>query len=365
MCGIFAYLTKLLSEGRVEELKSWAEKIRHRGPDHTEYSVQELESGVKTFLGFHRLKINGLDELGNQPMKRNNTVLICNGEIYNYRSLIEKYGLEEHYRSGSDCEVIIHLYNHLMSSYSKSEAIHILLNELDGVFAFVLVDLEREDVIVARDHLGVRPLYIGRTTNSDEETEYGFASEAKSLVFCDNLEQFPPRNWWSLQNPDKMNIYYRINDIVKISPKTEAETQEMYKNIRTKLIKAVEKRLLSERPIGCLLSGGLDSSLIASICSRFYDDPKQLKTFSIGMPGSPDLYHAQLVADFIGSDHHCFEVSIDDFVKAVEETIYTLGTYDITTIRASVGHRMVCKMLSECSDVVVLFSGETADEMGG
>ena len=364
MCGIFGYITKLLNEGRIQELIEYSERIRHRGPDNTQYKVENVDDEKQALLGFHRLMINGLDENGNQPMTRGDITLICNGEIYNYEELIEKYSLRENYNSGSDCEVIIHLYEDLTKIYEYNTAVNILLNDLDGVFAFMLVDKSRNDVLVARDHLGVRPLYIGRSL-VEGEYEYGFASEAKALVFADHLEQFPPRHWWSFKNSDRFIKYYDISTEILVSPTTEEETEEMYDNIRTKLIRAVEKRLLSERPIGCLLSGGLDSSLIASICSRFYDDPKKLKTFSIGLPGSPDVYHARLVADMIGSDHHEFQVDIQDFIDAVEDTIYTLGTYDITTIRASVGHRMVCKLLSENSDVVVLFSGETADEMGG
>ena len=362
MCGIFGYITKLLSEGRLEELMSFAEKIRHRGPDNTQYKVEKLHNvnDENVFMGFHRLKINGLEESGNQPMKRNNLTLICNGEIYNYKELIEKYSLGKNYVSGSDCEVVIHLYDYLTNHFEYKVAVDILLNELDGVFSFMLVDKERKEVLVARDHLGVRPLYIGRST-VEGQNEYGFASEAKALTFVDHLEQFPPRHWWRLSKPTEFVEYYKIGTEVKVSPTTEEETELMYENIRVKLTRAVEKRLLSERPIGCLLSGGLDSSLIASICSEFYDDPKQLKTFSIGLPGSPDIYHAKMVADMIGSDHYEFIVTIQDFIEAVEDTIYTLGTYDITTIRASVGHRMVCKLLSEHSEVVVLFSGETAE----
>ena len=336
MCGIFAYLG-LYNKG----LKSYANKIQHRGPDNTIFKL--IKDNI--YLHFHRLKINGLDNESNQPFHINGVWLICNGEIYNFRTLINLNSFV--YKTHSDCEIIIHMY----LKYGMEKTCQML----DGVFAFILYDENTDSVFVARDHLGIRPLYIGHNDNGD----IGFASEAKSLTFMTNIEQFPPRNFWNSKTNVFKTYYEFTNNLI------DDNEEKVCNLIKYYLTEATRKRFtMADVEVGCLLSGGLDSSLVTSICSRFLNTPKKLKTFSIGLKGSPDLKNAQVVADYIGTNHYSYEVSEDEFLKAVDETIYCLGTYDITTIRASVGHMLVSRYVRRDTNVKVLFSGEVADELG-
>lgn len=341
MCGIFAFLgsTKI-------NLETYANKIKHRGPDNTcsKYINPNL------YYCFHRLMINGLDDISNQPFHINGVWLICNGEIYNYKILknINKF----EYKTNSDCEAIIHMY--LKYGIEKT------CQMLDGVFAFILYDETNNIVYAARDHLGIRALYMGQDDKTDN---IAFASEAKSLTFMSKVSQFPPRTYWN--NKDGIfKEYYKLDYNNPIGGSYETE-EEICSNIRYYLIEAVKKRFTtSDVEVGCLLSGGLDSSLISSICARMYDNPNDLKTFSIGLKGSPDLENAQAVANMIGTNHYSYEVKESEFLRAIEETIYALGSYDITTVRASVGHMLISKYVSRDTNVKVLFSGEVADEMG-
>ena len=338
MCGLFGYIGK---EETLETLTPHFEKIQHRGPDYSE--IRTINDGL--VFGFHRLAINGLDDKSNQPMHLKDCWLVANAEVYNFKALAEKYQFD--LQTHSDCEVIIHMY--------REVGIERTLEELDAEFAFLLYDEKTREVIAARDHLGVRGLYIGTQKDS---AEFGFASEAKALTFMDKIEQFPTGAYWSSYQPEKFFSYYEHRYPIY----AQSEGTEMYQKIHQLLTDAVKKRLLSDRPIGCLLSGGLDSSLVAGLVQRHYH--RQVETFSIGMPGSPDLERAAEVAEHIGSKHHHVELTETDFLKALDDTIYTCGSFDITTIRASVGHRLISQYVKDHSDVKVLFTGETIDEMG-
>ena len=354
MCGIFAFLAESKINNGIWKninLKRYANKIKHRGPDNT--ISEQINDNL--YFHFHRLMINGLNDESNQPFYMNGIWLICNGEIYNYKTLIDTNGFE--YKTNSDCEVIIHMYLKYGIEYT--------CKHLDGVFAFVLYDENKDILIAARDHLGIRPLYVG-IVNEDNYNTLAFASEAKALTFMYKVRQFPPRHYWTSEDNSYYNYYnlnekfdYKQNDISNDTEET------ICCRIRYLLTEAVRKRFITtDVEVGCLLSGGLDSSLISSICSRMFDIPKRLKTFSIGLKGSPDLENAQAVADMIGTTHYSYEVSEKDFLDAIEETIYALGSYDITTVRASVGHMLVSKYVRRDTNVKVLFSGEVADEMG-
>jgi asparagine synthase (glutamine-hydrolysing) len=338
MCGIFASIDSVLDESFLVDAFM---KIKHRGPDFSEFKA----INEKANFGFHRLAINGLSPTGNQPMYKNHCWLIANAEIFNYKELAQKYAIE--LTTGSDCEVLIDLY--------RKVGIPKMLDELQAEFAFVLYDEISDEYIVARDHLGVRGLYIGR----DEQGATYFSSESKALVFCDELQQFPPGHFWT-STSDVFEPYF-LHDYTSIK-----EDEAIYcAKIHQLLTASVEKRMMSERPVGCLLSGGLDSSLVAGILAKAYrKEGKVLETFSIGLPGSPDLIAAEKVAKHIGSKHHSVEATEEEFLAALEATVYMLGSYDVTTIRASVGHQLIAKYVSEHSDVKVLFSGETADEFG-
>lgn len=338
MCGIFASIDSTLDQTTLFDAFM---KIKHRGPDYSEFEAVSENA----YFGFHRLAINGLSPKGNQPMYKNHCWLIANAEIFNYKELAKKHEIT--LTTGSDCEILIDLY--------RKVGVEQMLKEVEAEFAFILYDEITNEFIVARDHLGVRGLYMGK----DEHQVVYFASESKSLAFCKELNQFPPAHFWKSKQDD-FSPYYVHEYTAK------EETEEAYcQQINLLLTQAVEKRMMSERPVGCLLSGGLDSSLVAGILARAYrKQGKQLETFSIGLPGSPDLIAAKKVAEHIGSKHHSVEATEADFLEALEHTVYMLGSFDVTTIRASVGHQLIAKYVSEHSDVKVLFSGETADEFG-
>ena len=339
MCGIFGAYSKKYDKAF---LYDYFLKIKHRGPDYSEF--RSLRHDLH--FGFHRLAINGLSPSGNQPMYKDGCWLVANAEIFNYQDLAIKYGIE--LTTGSDCEVILSLY-HLLGFED-------MISMLDGEFAFLLYDTKSGELFAARDHLGIRGFYMG----TDKAGGYYFASESKALVFCDELTQFPPASYWKMSDPDRFvkhfqHQYYRHDD----------REDKICENIKDLLTKAVRKRLMSERPVGCLLSGGLDSSLVAAIAAQEYKkEGKILETFSVGMPGSPDLAAADAVAKHIGSRHHHVQLSEADFLQVLEETVYMLGSFDVTTIRASVGHMLISSYVSKHSSVKVLFSGETADEFG-
>ncbi len=339
MCGIFGALATQHDE---TFLVPHFETIKHRGPDYSE--LKKIKDSY--YMGFHRLAINGLTPEGNQPMFLQGCYLIANAEIFNYQLLAKQYGFE--LITGSDCEIIIHLY--------KKFGFRKALELMDGEFAIVLYDTVKNEWLAARDHLGIRGMYMGR----EQSGAIYFASESKALTFCDQVQQFPPAHFWNLQEPDAFVRYYE--HCYAIHDDSEAA---ILLNINTLLTEAVQKRLMSERPVGCLLSGGLDSSLVAALAAKEYQKQgHQLETFSIGMPGSPDLAAAQEVAAHIGSKHHHVELAEEDFLAVLEHTIYMFGSFDVTTIRASVGHGLIARYVRDHSDVKVLFSGETADEFG-
>ena len=340
MCGIFSY------KGRTHawsDLQDAVNLIGYRGPDNTHYN--KIADDV--LFAFHRLAIVGTTESGNQPMKHpldDSLTLICNGEIYNYKDLAEMYGFS--LTTGSDCEIILYMY--------RKFGIEKTVNALDGVFMFVLHDASSNQLFASRDPIGVRPGFMGRI-----EDEIFIASEAKPLIqFCDTILPFPPGTWWCSDMPEIFNRYFTYNSAV-IKDKNE---DTICDQIRILMIDAVKKRLMSEREIGCLLSGGLDSSLITSLVSR-YNNGQRLNTFSIGMPGSVDLEYAQIVADFLGTKHHQITISEKDFLDAINTVIYNIESYDTTTVRASVGNYLVSKYISINTNCKVIFNGDGSDEV--
>jgi asparagine synthase (glutamine-hydrolysing) len=348
MCGIFSYIGNSYSK---EELLDNFNRIVNRGPDSSKIiSVNDV------ILGFHRLAINDLSEDGMQPFIDNNDIyLICNGEIYNHKKLYKDHLSEFKLKSNSDCEVIIYLY--------KLFGIEETCRMLDGVFSFVLYDKLKNKVYVARDPYGVRPLFIGYTHNS----EMFICSELKGIYDkCIYIKQFNPGSYLEYKDKDnyELNKYHNNNFIInKFQPEDFILTC-----IRSKLIGAVKKRLLSDRPIGALLSGGLDSSLVSGIICKLYKDKcikNKLQTFSIGLTGATDLEYAKSVSDYIGSEHHTIECTEDSFLKAISDVIYNIESYDTTTVRASVGNYLVAEYIKQNTDIVVLFNGDGSDEQSG
>tara|TARA_R110002020_G_scaffold50716_7_gene143226 strand:+ start:12778 stop:14433 length:1656 start_codon:yes stop_codon:yes gene_type:complete len=361
LCGIFAYIDSgKIDEERQGVLASQSNSISYRGPDST--SNKMITENI--MMGFHRLSIMDVSNLGSQPMAHpsdKSVTMVCNGEIYNYKELKDEYGLTT--KSNSDCEVILHLY--------KIMPMKDLLRKLDGVFAFVIHDSSSGITYAARDSIGVRPMFYGANKDS-EGASYVFSSELKGCFnLCDNSKQFPPGCYWSSEYPDKTSRFYSYS--YRVSKKSDE--LEFRDNIRDLLTKSVRKRLMSDREVGCLLSGGLDSSLIASLVQRdmrefatsSHNDlvatPNSIKTFSIGMPGSPDLMYAKQVARWIKSDHHEVLVSPKDFLDAIPEVIRRIESFDTTTVRASVGNYLVSKYISENTDCKVIFNGDGADEV--
>jgi asparagine synthase (glutamine-hydrolysing) len=340
MCGIVSYAGSTYS---LEDIKDHVDKIQYRGPDNSHY---EAVSKDIHFI-FHRLAIMGLTDNGNQPMKHPQDsliTLICNGEIYNYKYLAEKYDFELH--SVSDCEIILFMY--------KEFGIEKTIQELDGVFMFVLYDESKGELISGRDPMGVRPGFIGKTAD-----DIFISSEAKVLTdLCDTIIPFKPGTWWTSKSPDTFNRYFTYSTPIN----TATDEDKICESIRHYLTSAVDKRLMADREIGCLLSGGLDSSLITGLVAKKYTN-RGLNTFTIGMEGSVDLEYAKGVANFLGTNHHQIELSQNDFLEAIETVIYNIESYDTTTVRASVGNYLVSKFISENSDCKVIFNGDGADEV--
>ncbi len=340
MCGIFLYKGNRYNWS---DLSDSFDLITYRGPDNSQHN--RIDSDI--LFGFHRLAIMGMNKAGNQPMKHpddNSLTLVCNGEIYNYLELANKYGFD--LKTGSDSEIILQMY--------KKLGIEKTVNELDGVFMFVLHDARTNTLFASRDPMGVRPGFLGY-----KENEIFICSEAKPMMkFCDEITPFPPGTWWSSKNISQYNRYffYQADRI------DEYHEDVICDEINRLLTSAVKKRLMSEREIGCLLSGGLDSSLITSLVSQFQPDG-QLNTFSIGMKGSIDLEYSQIVANYLNTKHHQIEISANEFLEAIETVIYNIESYDTTTVRASVGNYLVSKYIKENTNCKVIFNGDGSDEV--
>ena len=339
MCGIFFYRG---TNHTLSSLQAGIESVSSRGPDKTVTLIKN-----DTIMAFHRLSIMDTSDNGSQPMPHpmdNDIVLMCNGEIYNHIELIKKYNLKD-YRSKSDCEVILWLY--------KLIGIEKTLHELDGVFSFVIID--KSNIIVARDPFGVRPLFYN--FNKDIYV----SSVLKGISnYTKNTGQFPPGHYWE-SNTNNTVRWYSNRYKMTLFPTDE---EYIITNIRNLFEKAVEKRMQSHREVGCLLSGGLDSSLVAALVSRNMKGAK-LKTFSIGLKGAEDLKYARLVADHIGSDHHEVIVTEQEMIDAIPEVIKTIESMDTTTVRASVPNYLVSKYIKENTDCKVIFQGDGADEVCG
>ena len=394
MCGIFYFLTlknrlgygshdRKISLELLKTLQHEFSFMAHRGPDNSIF----VNDGNRCF-GFHRLAINGLNSESNQPFLMKNCRLICNGEIYNYKDLIKEFELENEYKSGSDCEIIIHLY--------KKIGIEETLKKLDGVFAFVLVDYDIQTTFVARDPVGVRSLFIGNVNGYD--SGFSVASEMKSLQHCsvDSIMQFPAGCYCVYNENETINIklnfrsYYENvsiiqRDIIKnyydmnvggfLHINTEIESNYHYniiedneenicENIRNLFTDAVKKRLMSDRSVGALVSGGLDSSSAAAIMCKFID-PSKLNTYSIGLEGSVDLYWARKTAEYLGTKHHEVCLTEAEFLNEIRNTIYQIESYCTTSVRASLPNYIVSKYIFKVSDDVVIYCGDMSDEIFG
>lgn len=354
MCGIWALLnhTALSATERAALIK----KLEARGPEYT--AIEDL-SGARITLGFTRLAINGLTPAGHQPFAANGIRVICNGELYNYKDLAARWSIPLA-EGTSDCAILPALARAL----SPTE----LCRALDGVFALVLVDETAGEVLVARDPYGVRPLFQATLIAPDGQSATIWSSELKGLPHhARGVHPFPPGTWrrYSTTTGDLLETQvYHVVPHVRLDAFADRDLAK--EALRLSLITAVQKRLLSDRPIGALLSGGLDSSLIAAIAAReLAKHGQKLHTFSIGMPGSTDLRYAQQVADAIGSIHHNVVVTPEDFLAAIPQVVHDIESYDITSVRASVGNWLIGKYIKTNTDIKVIFNGDGSDEVGG
>nr|XP_026489772.1 asparagine synthetase [glutamine-hydrolyzing] [Vanessa tameamea] len=368
MCGIWATFG---TEGGLSAacLKCFS-AIVHRGPDAWRIE-QDAREPLGT-LGFQRLAIvDGLH--GMQPMRLHRyprITLICNGEIYNYKRLQDQYNFP--YETNCDVEAIIHCYE----NFGISDAV----KKLDGVFAFCLVDGEKRKIFISRDPYGVRPLF---KLQDDENGFMAICSEAKGLIGLkqkasetSTLGQFPPGHLeeWDMLEGGKVKLnkteqYFTPGTAPRFLPfVSEEEISELsvYEKTAYLLEAACKKRLMSDRRIGCLLSGGLDSSLITALVvklAKIHKLPYKIQTFAIGMGDSPDLIAARTVAEYLGTEHHEVKFDENDVKQELDNVIYHLESYDITTTRASLPMYLLAKYIKENTDTTVVFSGEGADEV--
>ena len=340
MCSIMGYTGTDISLSRLE--KAFA-ATKSRGPDDT----RALSLSAGTLL-FHRLAIMGPEPAGMQPFTApDGSAVVCNGELYGFRKLKRELEAKGYwFASGSDCELLLPLWREHGTA---------MFAELDAEFALILYDAPANSFIAARDPIGIRPLYYGYSASG----RILFASEPKSLLgLTDKIMPFPPGHYYQ----DGKFICYR--DMSKVEQVCEDDLEAICANIHEKLILGVEKRLDADVPVGFLLSGGLDSSLVCAIAARLLGRP--IETYAVGMSTDAiDLKYARQVADHIGSHHHEIYITEQDVLDMLDELIYTLGTYDITTIRASMGMYLICKAIHQQSDIRVLLTGEISDELFG
>ena len=325
------------------EFRKGFEKTKSRGPDQSR--IIRTPAGL---MGFHRLSIMGLTEEGMQPFQLNGSSVVCNGEIYGFETLRDELCEKGYsFRSDSDCEILLPLYE----QYGTD-----MFAMLDAEYALILYDGKTGQLVAARDPIGIRPLYYCQ----DEKGSMIFASEPKNLTpyAAGDIKPFPPGCFYA----DGKFTCYR--DMTKVDQTITGDLDTVCAGIRDRLIRGVEKRLVSDAKVGFLLSGGLDSSLVCAIAARQTDKP--IRTFAIGMEEDAiDLKYAREVAEWIGSDHTEVFMTPQDVIDSLRTVIAALGTFDITTVRASMGMYLVCKAIHEDTDIRVLLTGEISDELFG
>ena len=339
MCSIMSYCDEAVD---LDVFMKGFNRTISRGPDCTR--IIDTGHGL---MGFHRLSIMGLTPSGMQPFELEGNYAVCNGELYGFRKMradLENKGYR--FQSESDCEILLPLWR----EYGTD-----LFAMLDAEFVCIIYDAQTESFVAARDPIGIRPLYYGY----DRKGAIVFASEPKNLVgLVTTISPFPP------------GCYYQDGQFVRYCDITESdivcndELEVACASIRDKLVEGVRKRLDADAKVGFLLSGGLDSSLVCAIAARELDVP--IKTFAIGMEQDPiDLKYAREVADYLGSEHTEVMMTPDEVIASLDEVVELLGTYDITTIRASIGMYLLCKSIHEHTDIRVLLTGEISDELFG
>ena len=358
MCGIWSLVNK--SDIDVKKYLNDFWNLQHRGPDNS-----HLETFSNVYVGFHRLAIMDTSFHSNQPYvlhdKTRTIVFICNGEIYNYKELDKKYDLDV---GTSDCLVIPKLYIHYTNNSSLDEFIRMFNDEIKGEFVFNIFEFDQmtklSRYIVGRDHVGVRPLYY--STDNDNIDMY--SSEIKGMnSYEGKVKEFPPGTIKVVTNNTfgYDTSYHHYTDIYSTIEYIEYSDQSIINDIRNAVVNSVKRRLVAHRPLAFLLSGGVDSSLVAAISAKIIGQP--IRTFCCGMKGSTDMEYARMVAEHIGSNHTEVYFTEEEGLQAIEDVVYTTETWDTTTIRASVGQYLVSKYISENTDCRVVMVGEGPDEV--
>ncbi len=340
MCAIIGFTSKTLTQ---EQMRGYFDRCVSRGPDMT-----RLEESGCGWMGFHRLAIMGLDETGMQPFERDGDIVVCNGELYGWRPLKKELEAKGYtFVSGSDCELLLPMYR----EYGLE-----MFSRMDAEFALVLYDGRTGEVIAARDPIGIRPLFYGYL---EADGSIVFCSEARALVgMCKEVRPFPPGHYYA------GGRFVRYADLTTVTQYCQDDLETACRHIRDKLVDGINKRLDSDAPLGFLLSGGLDSSLVCAVSALILG--RKIRTFAIGMDKDAiDLKYARMVADYIGADHTEVYMTRDDVIAALPEVISILGTWDITTVRASMGMYLCCKAIHEQTDIRVLMTGEISDELFG
>ena len=338
MCSIMGLTDRSVDE---KTLRDCFDRTVSRGPDMSR--VAEAGSGV---LCFHRLAIMGLTEEGMQPFSLDGDLCVCNGEIYGFRELKERLGDRYEFQSGSDCEILLPLYREY-GTY--------MFRMLGSEFALILYDHKRDTFLAARDPIGIRPLYYGYLASG----AIAFASEPKNLMgLCAEIRPFPPGHYYM------DGEFRRYIDLTTVRSYLPDDVETACHGIHDRLVRSVEARLDADAPLGFLLSGGLDSSLVCAISAKLLG--RKIRTFAIGMDQDAiDLKYARQVADFIGADHTEVYMTREEVIETLPEVVKLLGTWDITTIRASMGMYLCCRAIHETTDVRVLLTGEISDELFG
>jgi asparagine synthase (glutamine-hydrolysing) len=396
MCGIFIYCGKAYA---ISDLFEFFNVIKYRGPDASE--IKSVGQGV--IFGFHRLSIMDPTPAGMQPMTKHNATVVTNGEIYNWKQLAKLHNIE--LKTQCDTEIILEMY--------RLFGIKGMLQLLDGYFALAIYDNTTNNLYIARDPYGVRSQYIGTT----KVGELFVASELKAISeLCSEITQFPPGQYMTIHDSKIISCdpYHVWNFAIELSDENIVKS-----SIRTLLVKAVNKRVHADQEICCLLSGGLDSSLVSALVQKIFvtqrrlkprpkvevkDEPpasvdkamldlmnkskawkerllgnhfreseagdsaskanlELLKTFSIGMDGSTDLKHARIVADWIGSDHYEITIKPDDFLGCLGDIVKAIESYDVTSVRASAGNYLICSYIRMTTKCRVVFNGDGSDEL--
>ena len=338
MCSIMGYCSRNVA---MDLFEKGFEKTISRGPDDSR--IVDTGEGI---LGFRRLAIMGLTPSGMQPFQLGKSFVVCNGEIYGFEKIRKELSSKYSFVSDSDCEILLPMYK----EYGTG-----MFAMLDAEFACIIYDGDTKEYIAARDPIGIRPLYYGY----DAEGAMVLASEAKNLVgLVNKIMPFPPGHYY------KGGEFICYCDIAETEDICRDDLETVCSKIHDKLVSSVEKRLVADAKVGFLLSGGLDSSLVCAIAAKKSKEP--IRTFAIGMSEDAiDLKYAKQVAEYIGSEHTEIYMTPELVLASLEKVIQLLGTYDITTIRASIGMYLVCKAIHEQTDIRVLLTGEISDELFG